>query len=404
MNAVCLVIDRLHAGYVGAYGNTWIETPALDRLASESLVLDQAIIDSPDLERLYRSCWQGWHALGRQSPPASRPSLAALLRESGVATTLLTDDPQVARHPLAADFAELVEIDPPWQPETASDVEQTHFGRCFVEMIERIQAARGPFLLWCHLAGLGTTWDAPLSFREAYQEQGDPPPPDSADVPDRLLTPDADPDELLGITQAYAGQVTLLDTCLGAFRDFLDSLPGGEETLLVLCSARGFPLGEHGRIGACGDDLFGEVLQTPSMIRWPDGAGAAVRNSALVQPADLWATLLDWWAIGDRPHSATAAGLHRLTQWPTELQRDRVCAAGASGRAIRTPAWFLREGDEPQLYAKPDDRWEVNNVVSLCPEVVERLREALSRFEAILPDGAAADLPPLDEVLIHGLG
>ena len=86
MNAVCLVIDRLHAGYVGAYGNTWIETPALDRLASRSLLLDQALVDSPDLERLYRSYWQGWHALCRQEPPESRPSLAAMLRDAGVTT------------------------------------------------------------------------------------------------------------------------------------------------------------------------------------------------------------------------------------------------------------------------------------------------------------------------------
>ena len=42
MNAICLVIDRLHAGYVGAYGNTWIETPAMNRLASQSFLLDQA--------------------------------------------------------------------------------------------------------------------------------------------------------------------------------------------------------------------------------------------------------------------------------------------------------------------------------------------------------------------------
>ena len=63
MNAICLVLDRLHAGYVGAYGNSWIETPALDRLASRSLVFDRALVDSPELERLYRSYWQGWHAL-----------------------------------------------------------------------------------------------------------------------------------------------------------------------------------------------------------------------------------------------------------------------------------------------------------------------------------------------------
>ena len=75
MNAICLVIDRLHAGYVGAYGNTWIETSAMNRLASQSFLLDQAVVDSPDLDRLYRSYWQGWHAAC--PPPAEpRPSLA----------------------------------------------------------------------------------------------------------------------------------------------------------------------------------------------------------------------------------------------------------------------------------------------------------------------------------------
>ncbi len=189
MNAICLVFDRLHAGYVGAYGNSWIDTPWLDRLASQSLLLDCALVDSPDLEPLYRSYWQGWHALC-PPPPEPRPSLAALLGESGVTTALLTDEPQVARHPLAVDFDEIIEIDPPWQPQTAAEIDRTHFGRCFVEMIEWLRSARGPFLLWCHLGGLGTTWDAPLGFRQAYRDQGDPPPPRGADVPERILPAD----------------------------------------------------------------------------------------------------------------------------------------------------------------------------------------------------------------------
>ena len=130
MNAICLVFDRLHAGYVGAYGNSWIETPSFDRLASQAFLFDRALIDSPELARLYRSYWQGWHALC-PAAPESRPSLAAQLGEAGVTTVLLTDEPQVARHPLAADFDELIEIDPPWQPQVAAAVEQTHFGRCF---------------------------------------------------------------------------------------------------------------------------------------------------------------------------------------------------------------------------------------------------------------------------------
>ena len=363
---------------------------------------------------MYRSYWQGWHALC-PPPPEPRPSLAALLSEAGVTTALLTDEPQVARHPLAVDFDEIIEIDPPWQPQTATAIDRTHFGRCFVEMIEWLRSARGPFLLWCHLSGLGTTWDAPPGFRQAYRDQGDPPPPPGADVPERILPADYDPDELLGVTQAYSGQVTLLDTCLGALGDFLDGLSGSDETLLTLTSARGFPLGEHGRVGPCDGALFGELVHVPWMIRLPDAAGAALRSRHLVGPADLWATLLDWWSVGGSPLlsgegsgvraiSSPADSLLRLAGGQCRAGRDRLCIAGAEGqRAIRTPAWYLRAALEPELFAKPDDRWEINNVASRCQDVVERLLEALAGYEAALAAGRVSDLPPLSDVLLSGL-
>ena len=78
MNAIVLVIDRLHAGYLGAMGNGWIDTPAIDRLAAGSLVFNQMLLDTPRLDLLYRSYWQGWHAMA-PPPPENRPSLAALL-------------------------------------------------------------------------------------------------------------------------------------------------------------------------------------------------------------------------------------------------------------------------------------------------------------------------------------
>jgi arylsulfatase A-like enzyme len=410
MNAICFVIDRLHAGYLGAYGNSWIETPALDRLAGQSLVFDHALVDSPQLERLYRSYWQGWHAMC-PAPPESRPTLAALLREAGVTTALLTDEPQVARHPLAVDFDELIEIDPPWQPQTAGQIDQTQFARCFVQIIDWLESARGPFLLWCHLGGLGTTWDAPLKFRHAYRDEGDPPPPEAADVPERMLPANHDPDELLGIAQSYAGQVTMFDTCMGAMLDFLDGLPTGQESLLTLQAARGFPLGEHLRVGPCDDALYGELVHVPLLMRLPDAAAAAVRSPALVEPADLWATLLDWWNVGGAPQSPTGRSLLPIVRQQSDALRDRLCIAGnGHERAIRTPAWHLRAGGEetrpdaePELFAKPDDRWEVNNVATRCREVVEGLQEALGQYELALPDCQASDLPPLGEVLRDGL-
>jgi hypothetical protein len=393
----------LHAGYVGAYGNTWIETPAMNRLASQSFLLDRALVDSPDLERLYRSYWQGWHAAC--PPPAEpRPSLAARLRAAGVTTALLGDEPRVLRHPLAADFDELVEIDPPWQPAIAASIEATHFGRCFMEIIDWLQSAAGPFLLWCHLGGLGTTWDAPLLLRQSYCEPGDPPPPESADVPDRMLPAGHDPDELLGVVQSYAGQMSLFDACLDAFFGFLDGLPIAKETLLALVSARGFPLGEHGRVGPCDAALFGELVQVPWMMRFPDAAGAAARSQALTEPSDLWATLLDWWGLGGADASPTAESLLPLVRQGIPLERDRLCIVGhGAQRAIRTPAWYLRAGGQPQLFAKPDDRWEINDVVSRCPDIVEQLQAALTQYELALPATRISQLPRLDGVLLNGL-
>ena len=49
MNAICLVIDRLHRGLL-AYGNTWVD-PAFDRLTAESFAFDQMLVDSPRLGR-----------------------------------------------------------------------------------------------------------------------------------------------------------------------------------------------------------------------------------------------------------------------------------------------------------------------------------------------------------------
>ena len=288
------------------------------------------LVDTPRLEALYRSYWQGWHALG--PPPENRPSLAALLRDAGIHSALVSDDRTVHEHPLAVDFDEIVAIDPPWQTRVAAAgrYDQTHLARCFVQIIDYLQSAQGPLLLWCHLASLGTTWDAPLEFRQRYWEEGDPPPPRSAEVPDCRLGPDPDPDEVLGITHAYAGQVSLLDACLGGLGEFLRDSPLASQTLLGLTSARGFPLGEHGRIGPCDEALYGELLHVPLLMQFPDNRGAAVRSQTLVEPADLWATLLDYWGLGDglavpvrREPSTVAGGRSHLAPRPALRRRPR---------------------------------------------------------------------------------
>jgi arylsulfatase A-like enzyme len=403
MNTICLVMDRLHAGYLGAYGNAWIETPALDRLAVESFVADQYLVDSPRLETLYRSYWHGRHAAADGGPPDACSALAEILAGAGVNPTLLTDEPAVARHPSARGFVETIELERPEASPVADELEETHLARSFARMIDWLDSAREPFLLWSHLSGLGGPWDAPLDFRRRYAEPEDPEPPDHSRPPCRMLEEDYDPDEILGACQAYAGQVTLWDTCLGALLEMLESHPLGQTTLLVVTSARGFPLGEHRRLGPADEALYGELVHVPLVMRFPDRQCAAVRTQALVQPADLWATILDWWQMTDLPPAPAAKSLLPLAREEVRSVRDRLLVVDGHERAIRTPAWYLRDSDRPELYAKPDDRWEANDVADRCADVVERLREAMRRYEAGLQAGELSDLPPLEEILLTGI-
>src|SRR5207237_6073788 len=90
-SAIVIVVDRLGAGFLGPHGNTWLETPEFNRLASQSFMCEQAVVDSPRLDVVYRSCWRGLHAMCREES-SMLPSLPALLAVEGVATTLLTDE------------------------------------------------------------------------------------------------------------------------------------------------------------------------------------------------------------------------------------------------------------------------------------------------------------------------
>ncbi|MCX7425208.1 MAG: hypothetical protein NTW96_06230, partial [Planctomycetia bacterium] len=71
--------------------------------------------------------------------------------------------------------------------------------------------------------------------------------------------------------------------------------------------------------------------------------------------------------------------------------------------AIRTPAWYMRLTDPPELFVKPDDRWEVNDVADRCRDVADRLRDAAAAYDEHLQADRLDELKPLDEVLATGL-
>jgi arylsulfatase A-like enzyme len=363
-NILVIAVDGLRAAALGAYGNTSFATPALDQLATESLLFDWCFADAVELPAIYRSLWH------------SATPLLRKLAERGYSTTLVTDESAILAAVQAADFHECVELSVT-EAERAGDVSETALARLFAAASDQVEqeTAGGPRLVWVHSRGMYGPWDAPLELQEELlaREEGDPPPADVLSPPDLWLDDRSDPDAAFRWSCAYAAQVMTLDACVAGLCRTVEERSSGQ-WLVIFLGVRGFPLGEHGRVGGVDGRLFAEQLHVPLVWRFPDGKGRLARKANLVSVCDVPAALLSS-LEGEMP----------------VVERDTVLATGPAGeRSLRTADWSLHwepaatdelNPDESpcRLFVRPDDRWEANNVAALCPDIVESL---LARFRA----------------------
>ena len=339
---LCITVDGLHGGMIGAYGNAWIQTPAIDALAAESVVFDRYYTNSLDIVTVFDSLWA---------------ELPGELRNKGYRTILLTDDTDVFHHPSAVGFSEVHRLDTSHTRSPADYVEQTLFFEALATVVDLLESKRSePYFFWLHLRGFRGPWDFPMDERTKYQAEDDPPPHDGVVPP--TMDGEIDPDVLQAVMEAYGGGVSVLDTALGGLFDSLSEGELGNNTLFLFGSTRGFALGEHRRIGA-DKRLYGENIHLPLMIRFPDTFGASVRSPILFQSNDL------------RTFLADPPSLRTLIADETETFHESLIIRGEHGEtALVTSEWFLLDG---HLYVKPDDRWEVNDVADRCGEVLDEL-------------------------------
>ncbi len=447
-NVICLLIDRLHLGYWGAYGNAEIETPTLDRLAAESFLADRFYVDTPDPIRQCNSWWRETHALAHEAAEQRRdegdatPTIMARLNAAGYRTVLVTDDPAVAYSPEAGDFSETQLLPVSDNTAPCEEIEETHLCGMLAHLAataESLAASGTPYCLWCHLRGFDEKWDFPLFLREKYCGEDDPEP--YAGVAPPFLanacsdSSDGFDDFRQSVVSAYAGGVTMFGELLEMLTGSLRDGELGNETLFLLAGLRGALFGEHGIIGIPSinpvhDDaepartftepLASSLVQVPLVVRFPDGFGATVRSDVLLQPPDMTRLLCEWLEL---PQNTAQAGpdMLALIREEPQNQPDRLLIVasdgGTSGETANetsgclvTPVWYLQEiapeKDNPvnpdggyALYVKPDDRWDVNDVSDRCVEIVEQLIEAKTDLHRRLIAGDVTPLEPLPDIL-----
>ena len=210
MRVIVFALNGCPAGWLGAYGNDWVGTPHLDRLASEAVVFDRHISDCPEPTAARR----GWLGVREEPlPPTPSPNKGggAGTEDEATASSGFAPPPFLgegvggrgclsvlvrANHPdtdgpdwFYAGWGEVFDARP--QPDDASPLE--HLLRLFPALLDRL-ADVPDFLLWIETDRLIPPWDVQQDVFKAYLDDEEEPAPakeeDSVEEEDEELIED----------------------------------------------------------------------------------------------------------------------------------------------------------------------------------------------------------------------
>jgi len=343
MNMVWIILDTFRRDHVGAYGNDWIRTPALDRLAAESVVYTNAYAESlPTLQvrralhtglrtfpfaghRNYKGDFVG--APGWGPIPEEQDTVAEILKRHGYRTAFITDTyhqfkPSKNFHRGFDEWNWVrgQELDPSCSgPEISDEQIKRHLPECWRSKFDEVshavefhraylrnvarrrseedyfparvfgEAARWlyrnrdaeRFFLVVDSFDPHEPWDPPDYYRALYDPDDD----GCADVIQSGYRRSEDfltERELKRLRANYAGECSLVDRWLGHFIEQMELQGLLENTWIGVVSDHGHSLGEHGLVAKTGYFMSPEIADLVLMIRPPGGLESKGPHGATV--------------------------------------------------------------------------------------------------------------------------
>ena len=274
---VLISIDTLRADHLPAYGYRGVETPALDALASESVVFENAVAQAPLTLPSHVSVFTGLspfqHGVRDNAGyrlAKEKATLAAFLKARGYATGGAVSAIVLDRGSGVAQGFDFWEdrIESRDAAETVGRVQRAgaQTERLLEDWIDGLPSGK-PFLAFLHLYEPHTPYEPPEGLRERYA------------------------------SRPYDGEIAAADAVVGSFTGYLRRKGIYERAIVVFFSDHGEGLGDHGE-DEHGIFLYRETTHVPLFVKLP-GKAAGARAASPAALSDIFPSIARW--IGQAP-------------------------------------------------------------------------------------------------------
>ena len=369
-------VDTLRADHLPAYGYSRVETPALDSLARDSIVFDNAIshvpLTLPSHVSLFTGLLPFQHGvrdnLGYRLSK-EHPTLATLLKRSGYATGAAVSAIVLDHGSGVAEGFDYYE-DAVEARDVAQAIGQVQRGGDETErLLEGWIGGQPPdarLFAFLHLYEPHSPYSPPEPFRSRY-----------ASAP-------------------YDGEVAASDRIVGRFVDFLRRKNLYDRSVVVFLSDHGEGLGDHGE-DEHGIFLYREEVRVPLFVKLPGARLRGKRVSEPAQIADVLPTILA--ALGEKmPEGLPGRSLVDFAEGKGAVRRiysetvyPRYHFGWSDLASLTDDRHQYIHAPRPELYDWRDDPREKKDLTAGLPPAFRAMRAEIAGMSRPMQPPGASD-------------
>lgn len=280
-----------------------------------------------------------------------------------------------------------------------------------IKLLQQYAKSKQPFFLGVGLYKPHTPYVAPAKYWELYDRDSivvpevpegylDTLPPHARNSLTRVKNQVDLPHEVAQeAIQAYYATITFMDAQIGRILDALQESGLADNTIVVFTSDHGYHMGEHGYYQK--RTLFEHSAQVPLIIRAPGVTPAGKRSSSIVEMIDFYQTLTDLAGVPEPPEFVLGRSMRSVLKKPEQAFREDALMRHEFGYSLRTPDYrfMLWDDGEIELYDHRSDPAEMKNLAHAANYTKVRAK-LLSRIEsriieAEIPAKNQRFIPPL---------